>query len=157
MDRSANIDVTFVDIVVEVDLVVLGESVEPIKESTTAVNDLVGLVIPVEVVGGRSREKVEEPKTIGPTVSKYSGRDEVALGLGHLRSGESDHALREQSGEGLARQSRRPTEIVERLQVEARIEQVENRVLDAADVLIDRHPLCRCAGSKALPSVHGSA
>ena len=99
--------------------------------------------LPVDVVGRRSR------RTGGPgagrrrrSVSKIVlGRDQVALRLRHLRAAEADHALGEQPGERLAQVLRRVPEVGQRLREEAGVHQVEDGVLDAADVLADRHPL----------------
>ena len=103
---------------------------------------VVGLVGPVDVVGGRTHEEVEEAQPVGPDrLVVLLGGDEVALGLGHLRSGETDHPLGEEAPERLARQARREPDVDEGLQVEARVEQVQDGVLDAADVLVDGHPL----------------
>ena len=57
----------------------------------------------------------------------------AAVGLVH------DHALREQAGERLVE-----VEMAGRLHgagEEARIEEVQDRVLDAADILVDRQPV----------------
>ena len=98
--------------VVEVDLVVLAESIDAVEESSAALDDLVGLVGPVDVVGRRPGEEVEEAQPVGADgLVVLLGRDEVALGLGHLRAGESNHALGEQSREGLARESRREADV----------------------------------------------
>ncbi len=69
-----------------------------------------------------------------------SGRDDVALALAHLRAVAVDHPLREQAGERLARRPTR-SDVVQHLGEEARVQQVQDRVLDAADVLVDRQPV----------------
>ena len=56
----------------------------------------------------------------------------VPVGLVH------HHALREQAGEGLV--DARVTGLLHGAGEEARIEQVQDRVLDAADILVDRQP-----------------
>ena len=77
-----------------------------------------------------------------PTVSKYlDGRDQVALRLRHLRAAHADHALGEQALERLAQVLGRHAQVGQRLGVEAGVHQVEDGVLDAADVLVDRHPV----------------
>ena len=86
MHRSSNLDVALVDAVVEVDLVVLTQSIDAVEESSAPVDDLVSLVGPVDVVGRRSGEEVEEAQPVGAHgLVVLLGRDEVALGLGHLR------------------------------------------------------------------------
>ena len=51
------------------------------------------------------------------------------------------HALRQQVGERLL--DLRQAEVAHHARPEARIQQVQDRVLDAADVLVDRHPVLR--------------
>ena len=51
------------------------------------------------------------------------------------------HALREQAGERFV--DVRVAELVHRAGEEARIEQMQDRVLDAADILVDRQPVIR--------------
>ena len=69
-----------------------------------------------------------------------SGLDHVALRLRHLRAVLAHHhALREQVRRRLVILDQ--PDIAHHLGEEARIDQVQNRVLDAADVLIDRKPL----------------
>ena len=51
----------------------------------------------------------------------------------------ADHALREQTRERLV--DLHMAALVQRAREEARIEQMQDRVLDAADILIDRHPV----------------
>jgi hypothetical protein len=63
-----------------------------------------------------------------------------------------DHALREQAGEGFAAGQVEQAAIAQRAGEEAGIEQVENGVLDAADVLIDGQPV---AASSLLIGVLG--
>ena len=57
----------------------------------------------------------------------------VAIGLVH------DHALREQAGERLVEVEM--AALAHRAGEEARIEQMQDRVLDAADILVDRQPV----------------
>ena len=65
------------------------------------------------------------------------------------------HALREQAGERLVE-----ADVAGRLHragEEARVEQVQDRVLDAADILVDRQPVVdRPCGRSARSSIHGS-
>src|SRR5665213_1330604 len=83
--------VAVIDAVVEVDLVVLAQSIDAVEESSAAVNDLVGLVGPVAVVSRWAHEEMKESKCVGADgVEILLGRDEIALGLRHLRTRESD-------------------------------------------------------------------
>ncbi len=63
----------------------------------------------------------------------------LPLRLRHLRAVVVDHPLGEEAQERLAEAEQ--TQVVERLHEEARIEQVQDGVLDAADVLVDREPV----------------
>ena len=73
---ASHLFVAVIDPVVEVDLVVLTESIDAVKESSAAVDDLVGLIGPVNVVGGRSGEEVEEN---GPATMRDVGKVEAPL------------------------------------------------------------------------------
>ena len=120
----------------------LGEPPQPVEEAAAALDDLVGLLRPVEVVGRRPDEEVEQPQAVGADgLVVPLGRDEVALRLRHLRPVHPDHALGEQPVERLARHAGGEPDVDEGPGVEAGVEQVEDGVLDAADVLVDRHPV----------------
>ncbi len=67
------------------------------------------------------------------------GAHRVALRRGHLGAAHRDHPLGEQARERLL--DAQHAHVRERLGEEARVHQVEDRVLDAADVLVDRHPV----------------
>jgi hypothetical protein len=58
-----------------------------------------------------------------------------------------DHALREERVEGLDRLLGQVAGAVHRPREEARVEQVQDRVLDAADILVDVHPVGGGLGS----------
>ena len=72
----------------------------------------------------------------------------VAVGL------VTHHALGEETGEGLV--DRHVAAAFESLGIEARIEQVQHRVLDAADVLIDRKPRLDLVGRQRLVGARGA-
>ena len=79
---------------------------QPVEEAAAAVDDLVGLVGPVDVVDRRPDEEVEQAQRVGADrVEVVLGRDQVALGLGHLGPVHADHAL----GEVAARTAPRST------------------------------------------------
>lgn len=70
--------------------------------------------------------------------NRARGHD-VALGLGHgVAVLVLDHALAQQVGEGLVHTQQ--TQVAQCLGKETAVEQVQNGVLDAADVVIDGHP-----------------
>ncbi len=62
----------------------------------------------------------------------------------------ADHALGEQAGERLAGGQVHIAAIPERAHEEAGIEQVQHRMLDAADILVDRHPVVVLLGVERL-------
>ena len=66
---------------------------------------------------------------------------QVAARLAHRRAVHDDHALVEQAGEGLGEIDH--SHVEHHLGEEATVEQVQDRVGHAADVLVDRHPLLR--------------
>ena len=75
-----------------------------------------------------------------PYRSTYSSGEIVfPLRLGHLRAVPVEHPLREEAGERLAEPDE--AEVVHDLHEEPRVQQVQDRVLDAADVLVDRQPV----------------
>ena len=91
-----------------------------------------------------------EPISIGAPVSTWKPRALGAVGLdadvagldpGAVRGPVGlvhHHALREQAGEGLVEAGM--AGLLHRAGEEARIEQVQDRVLDAADILVDGQP-----------------
>ncbi len=67
--------------------------------------------------------------------------DRAALGVAGRVGLVGDHALGEERVEGLDRLRRQVAGQLHRAGEEARVEQVQDRVLDAADVLVDVHPV----------------
>ena len=105
-----------------------------------AVGALDGLGIPVEVLLGRGDKQDRQTHGVGAVGldDRARGHD-VALGLGHgVAVLVLDHALAQQIGEGLV--NAQQTQVAQCLGKEAAVEQVQNGVLDAADVVIDGHP-----------------
>ena len=105
-----------------------------------AVGALDGLGIPVEVLLGRGDKQDRQTHGVGAVGldNRARGHD-VALGLGHgVAVLVLDHALAQQVGEGLVHAQQ--AQVAQRLGKEAAVEQVQNGVLDAADVVIDGHP-----------------
>ena len=109
---------------------------------------------PVDVLVGRALEEDVDADRVGAELVDQLVRRDAALRLRHLLAVELHPALVEEPLERLAEADH--AEVVHRLDEEARVEQVPLRVVDAADVLVDRHPvvgdraverrLRRCAG-----------
>ncbi len=71
-----------------------GQPPDTVEEARAALDDAVGLVGPVHVVGGWPDEEVEEPERVGTDGGQVARRcHQVALGLGHLGPAHPDHAL----------------------------------------------------------------
>ena len=105
-----------------------------------AVGALDGLGIPVEVLLGRGDKQDRQTHGVGAVGldDRARGHD-IALGLGHgVAVLVLDHALAQQVGEGLVHTQQ--TQVAQCLGKEAAVEQVQNGVLDATDVVIDGHP-----------------
>ena len=115
-----------------------------VEEVAAALYYLVGLVGPVEIVLGRPDEEVENSQRVGAhRVEVHLRRDQVALGLRHFCPVHADHALGEQPLERLLEMLGRQADVAQSPGVEAGVHQVQDGVLDAADVLVDRHPALR--------------
>jgi uncharacterized protein YcfJ len=98
---------------------------------------------PIGRPAGRQRRRaVAVRPSARPPRATATRRLGVAVGL------VADHALGEQAGEGLVQ-----VQVAGRLHgagEEARIEQVQDRVLDAADILVDRQPVIDASRSPVL-------
>jgi hypothetical protein len=101
----------------------------------------------------RGEQRVHPPGIAAVFFGHVDGADQVALGLGHLRAVFQHHALRKQAPHRLA-QIDQP-QVAHHFAEEPRIDQMQDGVLDAADVLIDGKPVThrpdrrghgRCAG-----------
>ena len=100
------------------------------------------LVRPVGVLVGGADEQDVAARGVGAVaLDDRGGRDDVALGLAHLGAVLGDHPLGEQRPEGLLEVEL--SQVGQRLGEEARVHQVQDRVLDPADVLVDGHPLAQ--------------
>ena len=96
--------------------------------------------IPVEVLLGRGDKQDRQTHGVGAVGldDRARGHD-IALGLGHgVAVLVLNHALAQQVGEGLVHAQQ--AQVAQRLGKEAAVEQVQDGMLDAADVVIDRHP-----------------
>ncbi len=98
-----------------------------------------GDVRPVDVVAGWSGEDHRQPDRVDTVDRQLLGQvDAVAEGLAHRLALVDDLALVEQRAERLGELDR--SHVVQHLGEEPAVQQVQNRMLDAADVLVDRHP-----------------
>ncbi len=117
---------------------VLGDEAVEAREET--VDALHSLVLPVEVAIRRGGKQRVETRGIGAVAGHHViGRDDVAQRLGHLGAVLDDHALGEQALRGLVVVDE--ADVAHELGPEARVHQVQNGVLDAADVLIHGEPV----------------
>ena len=115
------------------------EAPDPVEEPGGALDSA---VVPVQILLGRRREEGEQAGGVGPVAPDQLVRvDHIALRLRHLRAVLDDHALRQERGEGLVRRDH--AEVAQHLGEEARVQEMEHGVLDAADVLVDGHPVLR--------------
>ena len=108
---------------------------------------------------GRPDEQVEQPEGVGPDRGRGScdGATRLPRDLDILCAVHADHALGEQTGERLAQALGGEAHVGQGLGVEAGVEQVQDGVLDAADVLVDRHPVAGDVRVERVgPSFHGS-
>ena len=113
---------------------------QPPQAAEEAGHALDARVLPLDVVLGRAHVEDVEANRVGAVGGDHLvGRDDVALRLGHLRAEVVDHPLREEAQERLA-EAEQP-QVVQHLHEEARVEQVQDGVLDAADVLVDGQPV----------------
>ncbi len=101
-------------------------------------------VVPVLIVFDGAREGEGDPQRVRAVpVELLLEQHEVALALGHLRAAEDHHALIDQAGERFG-EVHQP-HVVQGLRDEPRVQQVEDGVLDAADVEVHGRPLRRLA------------
>jgi hypothetical protein len=113
---------------------------KPPQAREEAVHALDPLVDPVTAALRRAHEADVGASGVGPVaLDVLAGAHRVALRLGHLRAVAGDHPLGEEVLERLL--DVELADVAERLAEEARVEQVQNRVLHAADVLVDGHPV----------------
>jgi hypothetical protein len=99
-------------------------------------------VCPFQRLLGWRREHGEQAYRIGAVLVDQPLRiNRIALGLGHLGAVLQHHALGQQAGKrlGIVQQARIAHQLVE----EPGVQQMQDRVFDAADVLVDRHPVAR--------------
>ncbi len=115
------------------------EAPDPLQEAVASFHTL---IVPVEILLRRGGKKDEKASGVG-TVALHNliGRDHVALRFRHLRPILVDHALGQETTEGLLDPDQ--ASIVEHLCKEAGVKQMQHGMLDPADILIHRHPIIR--------------
>ena len=115
------------------------EAPEPVEKAGGALD---AALRPFEITLRGSGEQGEEPGGVRSEAADHVVRiHDIPLGLGHLGPVLDHHALREEGRERLV--ERDHAHVAQHLRVEARVEEVEHRVLDAADVLVHGHPVLR--------------
>ena len=125
----------------------------------SAVEELVdarqALLVPQQLLVGRRHEQDAGAHGICAVAGDHAFRgDDVALGLGHdVTVLVEHHALAQQVGEGLVEAQH--VHVAQDLGEEARVQQVQDRVLDAADVLVDGHEAVHLVLGKGLFGVVG--
>ena len=116
----------------------VGDAPEPVDEPPDAFEPG---VLPVHVLVGRPHEQRVHPHRVrAVAVGVLERIDDVALRLRHLARRPSLIMPWLKSRANGSR-NRAEAELVHHLREEARVEQVQDRVLDAADVLVDRQPV----------------
>ena len=110
------------------------------------------LVAPFEItLDGRGEENEETRRISAILLDDLLGRDNVALRFRHLRAILDDHALRQEILERFIKIQK--LLVAQHLREEARIEKVQNRMFDAADILVDRRPVVHLVRRKRLVRV----
>ena len=98
------------------------------------------LIAPFKVAVNRSSEQDEESCRIRTIFANdFFRRNHVALGLTHLGAVFQDHALREQVGERFIKVYE--ASIMEHLGEETGVQEMQDSMLDTADVLVNRCPV----------------
>ena len=98
------------------------------------------IFLPIQIAVRRRREQRIHARRIRPIARDHLvGRHHIALRLRHLRAVLDHHALREQPRHRLIVLDQ--PHVAHHLGPEARIDQVQDGVLHAADVLIDGKPV----------------
>ena len=125
---------------------------EAIEAAQEALNAGDAVFLPIEIAIGRGREERIKARGVGPELRDHVvGRNHVAEILRHLGAVFDHHALCEQALGGLVVLD--DADVAHHFRPEARIDQVQNGVFYAADVLVDRKPAgdrCRIKGAWSL-------
>ena len=113
------------------------QAIDPAEKAADAGHPV---FLPVEIaIGRRGKERID-PGSVGAIAGDHVvGRNHVALGLGHLRAILDHHSLGKEALRRFVVLDK--PKIAHHLGPETRVDQVQNGVLDAADVLIDGEPV----------------
>ena len=118
---------------------------EPPGAQEEAMRPLDAALAPLHRELGRSGEEDVEPQGVGPVLRDHVvGGDGVALRLRHHLAVPVDHALGEEPGHRLVEGDE--AQVAHDLGPEARVDEVEDRVLDAAHVEVDGKPVLHRGG-----------
>lgn len=108
-----------------------------IQEAVRTFDALVG---PSQVAFRRSGEEDEQAGRVGTVFSDdFFRRDDVAFGFTHLAAVEEDHALCQEAFERFDVVNE--AGIIEDFHEETGIHEMQDSVFDAADILVDVHPV----------------
>ena len=106
--------------------------------------------------GGPAKTIVSRTASTPCSASSSDSRTRLPAGLAHRRAVHDDHALVQQPAERLG--ERDHPQVVQDLDEEPRVQQVQDRVRDAADVLVDGQPLLHLGRRRrGRPTVAGSS
>ena len=128
----------------------VGGSHQVVHDAPCAVHELVdarqAALVPQQVLVGRGHEQDVGAHGVGAVLGDHVlGGDDVALRLRHrLAVLVLHHALAQQVRERLV-ELKQP-QVAQHFRVEAAVQQVQDGMLDAADVLVDGHPTVRLLG-----------
>src|ERR1700691_5613994 len=122
--------------------ILLEESVHPSQETLNAFN---AGILPIEIAVGRSGEQAVEARSVGAVARHHFVRaDDVAQVFLQYCAIFNDHALREQALDRLVVGDE--AHIAHELAPEARVNQVQDGMFDAPDVLVNGKPVLRGLG-----------
>ena len=118
------------------------KTINPAQESLNAFD---ARILPVEIAVRWSGEQAVEARGVGAIASHHFVRtDDVAETLRHFGAIFNHHALREEAFDGFVMGDE--AEVAHELGPEARVDEVKDSVLNAADVLVDGKPILRDFG-----------
>ncbi len=113
------------------------QAIHPAQKAADAGHSI---FLPVEIaIGRRGKERIDAGSVGAIAGDHVVGRNHVALGLGHLRAVLDHHSLGKEPLRRLVVLDK--PQIAHHLGPEARVDQVQDGVLHAADVLIDGEPV----------------
>ena len=113
------------------------KTIDPPEESLDALD---AGVLPIEVAVRGSGEQHVETCAVGAVAGDhFIRRNHIPAALGHGRALVGDHPLREEAPDGFVVLDQ--SQVAHHLGPEARVDQVQDGVFDAANVLIDGKPI----------------